>query len=508
MKNENSISKSRFPLKNKTLVAALTATAVLIVLILGFILGLRIYYASRWYPNTWIGDRDVSGMKYEETAELMDYVYDNFQLNIYGRNDGSLTITRDHIDYTTNIRDSVREQFDLQHESFPLFSFTKKKQVDLALNASYDEEKLTEVLANSEIYTGSDSYSVTKPQKAKVVYSKEKQYFVIQEETLGNTLDMERFSDAVKKALDTGHEKLYLTDEEENPRVYVEPEVYSTDSALQQENEAYNSAALRFMIWKIDDEVKETVEPKRISKWITYKNGKISYKKMAIRNWVEKLCLKYKTVGITRTFKNHAGKKIRVSGGDYGWAFDYESMVKQLMKVLKKKIDPAKQEAYKESPGSETKKALTFTKKPKYLNTAYQYNYENKEKDWDTKNFTEISLSAQKVYIWRKGKVVFSCRCISGRPVADRKTRKGAYFIKEHQPHRVLKGDDYETPVDNWVRIMWTGTGFHAAPWQPWSAWTKDMYKTRGSHGCLNLSVEDSAKVYKLTSYREMVFIY
>ena len=105
-------------------------------------------------------------------------------------------------------------------------------------------------------------------------------------------------------------------------------------------------------------------------------------------------------------------------------------------------------------------------------------------------------------------KSAFKCRTISGKPVKDRQTRTGAYFIKEHQTHRILRGDNYATPVNNWVRIMWTGTGFHGAPWQPWSRWSKTLYKSRGSHGCLNLSPSDSKKIYDLTKYREMVFIH
>ncbi|MDY3909606.1 MAG: L,D-transpeptidase family protein [Eubacterium sp.] len=506
--NTSTNTKSSSGIHNRIVKAALIASAVLITLLLGFILGLRIYYNSHWYPNTWIGDRDVSGMKCEESAELMNYVYGNFQLNIYGRDNGSLTITQNQIDYTVDIQDSVQEQFDKQHESFPVFSLGKKKQVDLSLNAVYDTEKLTEILENSEIYAGSNSYDIVKPQNAKVVFSKEKQYLTVQKEITGNTISLNALLGAVENSLETGHEKLDLTDEQKNPDVYEKPQLVSTDPELQKKADVCNVYALRWLTWKIDKDVTETVGPEQIYSWCKYNNGKVSFKKMAIRNWVEKLCLKYKTVGMTRTFKNHAGKKIKVSGGDYGWAFDYEAMVKQLMKVLKKEIDPQLQQAYMENPDKAQKKALTFSKEPPYANTAYRYDYENKANDWDTKNFTEISLSDQKVYVWRKGKVVFSCRCISGRPVPDRQTRKGAYFIKEHQPHRVLKGDDYETPVDNWVRIMWTGTGFHAAPWQPWSSWTKTLYQTRGSHGCLNLSVEDSAKIYKLTTYREMVFIY
>ena len=72
----------------------------------------------------------------------------------------------------------------------------------------------------------------------------------------------------------------------------------------------------------------------------------------------------------------------------------------------------------------------------------------------------------------------------------------------------VLKGENYETPVDSWVRITWSGTGFHAAPWQSWSSWTKDYYKVRGSHGCLNLEPSIAKKIYDMVKYREAVFIH
>lgn len=510
MQKNNMGSKPKgFPgIQSKTGKAVLIASSVLIVLVLAFILGLRIYYSSHWYPNTWIGNRDVSGMSCEESTELMNYVYDNYQLNISGRNNATQTITQGQINYQADIQNSVQEQFDTQHASFPLFSFGRKKQIRLTLNAAYDKQKLSQLLRQSVLYMGSESNPIVKPVDANVVFSKEKQYLVVEEEVRGNTLNLAAFIQAVQTALDTGYEKLDLTDESQNPDVYKKPRIYSTDKMLQEKAAACNAAALRWFTWKIDKNVSESVGPQKIYSWCRYNNGKVTYKKTEIQNWVEKICLKYKTVGITRTFKNHAGKKIKVAGGDYGWAFNYETMLKQLNAFLKKKVNPALQQSYMENPDEKHKKALTVSKKPKFLNTAFQYDYENKANDWDTKNFTEISLSDQKVYVWRHGKVVFKCRTISGRPVPDRETRKGAYFIKEHQPHRVLKGDDYETPVDNWVRIMWTGTGFHAAPWQPWYSWSKTTYLTRGSHGCLNLSVEDSKKIYKLTKYMEMVFIY
>ena len=239
-----------------------------------------------------------------------------------------------------------------------------------------------------------------------------------------------------------------------------------------------------------------------------FKNDKIIYKKTAIENWLEKFCLKYKTVGKTRKVKVHTKKKVKIVGGDYGWQLDYEKIVKQTKKMLKQEIDSSLIDAFIENPSGKNQRAITLKKKAPYLNTAAVMNFDKYPTDYDTKNYIEVSLKDQMVYVFRKGKVAFSCHCITGRPVEGRRTPTGAYFIKEHRTHYTLTGADYSTPVDNWVRITWSGTGFHPATWQSWSRWTNTTYLTRGSHGCINLEPADALKIYQMTKYREFVFIY
>ena len=82
------------------------------------------------------------------------------------------------------------------------------------------------------------------------------------------------------------------------------------------------------------------------------------------------------------------------------------------------------------------------------------------------------------------------------------------FFIKDHARQRVLRGVGYTTLVHYWVRITWTGTGFHQAEWQDWSLWSPTRYKVRGSHGCLNLSPSNAARIYALTKYKQMVFMH
>lgn len=501
-------------LKNrKVLFTIMGATlALAVIIIVGIVLYFHIHYGNRWYKNTYINEVDVSGQTLEESKKTILSKLDEYGLTVTGRDNGKLTIQGDQIDYELKINKKFDQLFETAHKSSPLFS--GKNELEVNYDVSYDEEKLEDIISKADIVTGSDDYTIVKPKSATVKYSSDKLQYECTKEVMGNTIIEDALITAVKDTLSKAETTLDINDTAKKPSkhvvkdIYKAPKVTSDSPELQQQLNLSNNAALRFISWNMGKGVTEQITPAEISSWISCKNGKVKYDWDKVSDWIEAFCLKYKTVGINRKVKMHDGKIVTVKGGDYGWQLDFEKTLKQAKKALKATIDQKLTDAYIENPSEENKAALTSKRKVQYANTAFKKDYENFKNDWDTQNYTEISLSKQKVYVIRNGKVKFSCRTISGRPTPDRATKKGAYFIKEHNLERVLVGEDYRTPVKNWVRITWTGTGFHSATWQPWSRWTKDFYKTRGSHGCLNLSLEDSKKIYELTKYREAVFIY
>ncbi|MDO4166217.1 MAG: L,D-transpeptidase family protein [Eubacteriales bacterium] len=483
---------------------------VLVVFILalaGYLLYLKLYYGNRWYQGTTVNGVDVSGQTLEESKKTMISMHQDYSLHISGRDQGTLTIGGEEIDYQFNIGSDFDKKFEEQHEKLQIFPKESQYKA-VEYDVSYDVEQLTKLVKNSALIQGDSTYTITKPVSAHVEFSKTEQKYTLVEEVLGNKIIVKNLVASIEDVLHQAREEMDLTEEETYPDIYKAPAVFSDDEDLQKELDAYNHAALRYIVWDMGEGVTEQITPVELSEWLQYKNGEMKYDNNAIQEWVEAFCLKYKTVGKDRMITSHTGKKVKIKGGDYGWQLDYEETLKQAKKAVKKEIDTSVTNAYLENPTEENKEALTIRKEVKYANTAFQKDYEDFAVDWDTQNYIEISIKDQMVYVFRKGKVKFSCRCITGRPVEGRMTPTGAYYIKEHRTEYTLTGDDYETPVKNWVRITWTGTGFHPATWQPWSRWTKDLYKTKGSHGCINLSVEDAQKIYDMTSYREAVFIH
>lgn len=490
---------------------------ILIVAILSFaayLLYQKIYYGSRWYQGTIVNDVDLSGQTLEESKETIRSLHQNYVLRISGRDDGSMEIVGEDINYDFGISSDFDALFDRQHEAIQIIP-QKNEYQDIEYTVSYDEKKLKKILQESKLVQGSNDYQIVKPVSAHVEFSQEEQKYVLVEEILGNKLILDDFIEAVDHVLCQARTEMDLTDSD-HVSVYKAPKVLSNDEELQKELQAYNYAALRYIVWNMEDGVQEQITPVELSQWIRYDNGSVKYDNDAIQKWVESFCLKYKTVGRNRKITSHNGKQVEIPGGDYGWQLNYEETLKQAKKAVKVSIDSEAVDAYLENPTEENRKALTLKRKVQYANKAFQMDYLKEgqsgndfyPQDWDTENYTEVCLEHQKVYVFRKGKVKFSCKCITGRPVEGRTTPLGAFFVKEHKEDNVLTGEDYETPVKNWVRITWSGTGFHSATWQPWSRWTKDLYKTKGSHGCVNLSLEDSKKIYDLVPYREAVFIH
>lgn len=490
--------------KRNIILAGSIAAAALVIG--GTIFFQHMNYKNKWYADTTINGIDVSGQTLEASREQLRSRYKDYSLSIRGRDNGALTISGSDIDFVFDFGEEFDAAWKEQHSEFQLFP--KKHNYDISYNVTYDNQKLHTVVQQSELYAGSDEYSIVSPKNASVAYSKKKHQYICKEERLGNTLLLDPFLNVLHQALRHAAVSVSLTEENVESEVYEAPAITSESDILQQRLKLCNYAVVRYITWNLGSGVKEVITPNEISKWIRVGNDKITYKKTKIENWLEKLCLKYKTVGKTRKVKVHTKKIVKIVGGDYGWQLDYEKIVQQTKKMLKEEIDSSLIDAFIENPSGKNQRAITLKKKAPYLNTAAVMNFDKYPTDYDTKNYVEVSLKDQMVYVFRKGKVAFSCRCITGRPEEGRRTPTGAYFIKEHRTHYTLTGADYSTPVDNWVRITWTGTGFHPATWQSWGSWTNTAYLTKGSHGCINLEPADALKIYQMTKYREFCFIY
>ena len=472
--------------------------------------GIHVHYSGRWYPGSRIDQVDVSGMTYEESIQELENRIDSYELTIKGRSDGTMKISGKDIDLALTGEDEIRDIYDKQHESSILTSIFGREDGEADQLISYSRDKIAEAVAESDLVTGNNGYKITKPENATVVYSSGKRSGVVKKEVEGNQLDQKKFTEAVADMVEELETEMDITDTETFPDVYKEPTLREGDDKLKTMQDTYNQYLLHWIQWKMGDNVTETLTPDTIKDCIVVdtKNESVKISQSKLEEWIETFCLKYKTQGIARNFKTHSGKTIQISGGDYGWRLDYDKIVSEVMKELEKSPDKGAMEAYIKNPSDSNAEKLTISLEPVYSHEGYRMDFDNLQNDWDTKNYSEVDLSAQQVYIYRDGKLVFNCKCITGKDVPDRITRTGVYDVKEKKLTKTLVGEDYEVPTKYWTRIMWTGTGYHYSNRSDWGKWSPTYYKTAGSHGCINLTLSDAESVYNLTKIGDPVFIH
>ena len=150
---------------------------------------------------------------------------------------------------------------------------------------------------------------------------------------------------------------------------------------------------------------------------------------------------------------------IQVSGGTYGWKINQAAETEALAAII--------------ASGEST------TREPEYSQKAASHGANDYG---DT--YVEINLTGQHLFFYKEGKLVVESDFVSGNLAKGWGTPAGSYPLAYKQKNAVLKGENYRTPVNYWMPFN-NGIGMHDAKWR--SSFGGAIYKTGGSHGCINL---------------------
>ena len=98
---------------------------------------------------------------------------------------------------------------------------------------------------------------------------------------------------------------------------------------------------------------------------------------------------------------------------------------------------------------------------------------------------------------------------VTGLPTKERMTVKGTHRIYGKAKDRYLGTiavQGYRSHVDFWMPFNWDGQGCHDASWR--NRFGGSIYKSRGSHGCVNMPRAKAAQLYDYVSIGTPVIVY
>lgn len=440
-------------------------------------------FSTHFMPNTHISDIDLTMKTAQDVNSDFEKKIGNYTVKVTG-NGMNLKVKSTDVDLKIDTYGISRDIFERQNPwAWPVEVFVDHDGTD-TLTKYVSADKLSNLL-NKEVEK--INKKGTNPKNAYCDFNKEQNKYVIVGEELGTKLDPDL---VLKKVLVgvMGLQNMVVLDSS----TLLQPKVVSTDERLSEVTTKANKLSSANINVKVGGNQVTSISGADISKWITITpKYKVKFDSDAMNEWLTELAASLSTVGSERKFKRADGKKITVSGGDYGWEIDEESLVKKLATKIKNG-------AVEDLEAPVIQKGTGFSKLG--------------GRDWG-KRYMDVDISEQHARLYGdNGKIIWESDIVTGLPTADRATPEGVYYVKPKGMNVMLVGRDgrgkvmYRTRVTYWMPFEQNAIGFHDATWQ--SAFGGNRYQYAGSHGCVNLSMEKAEKLYDLIKEGDVVVVH
>lgn len=116
--------------------------------------------------------------------------------------------------------------------------------------------------------------------------------------------------------------------------------------------------------------------------------------------------------------------------------------------------------------------------------------------DINAGNYIDINITTQTLTLFQNGVGTYAVPVVTGNVRAGHSTPQGLFSVQYKQLDRTLKGEDYESFVHYWMRIV-NNVGIHDANWR--GSFGGEIYRKNGSHGCINVPPSLMPALYAAT---------
>ena len=411
-------------------------------------------------PGTSVNGLGIADLTVDEAAERIGSFYTkDYTLTIKERGGKQETITGEQIGFSVKLPDGfLQEKLNQQNAGGRVFGPDVDNKYKTDMVSSFQSERLEQSIQALDCITGNGA---TAAADARISDYAEGEAFTVIPEIRGNQVDPEKAAEAIRAAVHTGAMEVDL----EALGCYIEPRIYSGDETLKALCDTMNQCREMEITYIIGEE-SQVLPAAEICSWITgASEGQIQVDREKAGAWIGNLAAQYDTAGKTRQFSTVSGRIAEVTG-PYGWKIDQAAETDALIAMIRS--------------------GQSQTREPQYASTAAVRG----EQDWGS-TYAEVDLTGQHVYLVKDGAVIWDAPCVTGNISKKYDTPPGIFPLTYKQKDKVLRGAkradgtyEYESPVSFWMPFN-GGIGFHDANWR--SSFGGEIYKTGGSHGCINL---------------------
>ena len=472
---------------------------------------LAYHYRDRFLFGTFANGQYITGLTLDEASKLLSETAKVNSLQVISKDkqiyELNLHKFNINLDYSKSLQKLLRNQ-----NSFSfLGNFTSKPKDSIIVpDVSMNDELLLKEVSSWEIFQ-------KKSQKGiKIVYLVDEGYKLL--DTTKDVPDKEQIFNVIKKAIITGKKRVELT---KNNGCYKNLPVSAKMKTVMNTYKKIEKAQSTGIIYKFGDDEqeldsilagaivtqdvvdivskeksksrkgeglfivnnKEVNFPKKIhieNGFAVDDNSNIIISESLLYEQIDGLCGHYTTIDKNRNFRTAFGKIIQTDIGSYGNIIDTDVEFKFIIDSI-----------LKEKKGVHEPKSVIHT-------------FADGNDDIG-QTYVEIDIKGQHLYYYANAQLVMDCEIVTGNEKLKRNTPTGVYYVYSKSRNRYLRGPGYISYVKYWMAV-YKGVGMHDASWR--QDFGNKIYKTSGSHGCINMSTQNAKTLYGIVKIGTPVVIY
>ncbi len=432
-------------------------------------LGLSWYYIGEFSYNTWINGIYCTGKSVNEVNEELKQGYTYDSLTILDNEGNRYSISADVIDYHFDFEESLERYKNLQNPYLWIDNLQGANgEKHILPVVHYDETALEKEVKALPFMKEADA------MRTKVVEIRKTNsgYVLVNERE--NVLNQEKAREVIYAAVDQFEPEADLQKLDCYEDLPIN-EKMKQEIALWPKIQEFQDCKI---VYKMGEEL-IPVDASVVCDWfllddagnfIFDEQGNPVLDEEKPEMFITKLAEEYDTLGGPREFQATRGEVVTVTGGLYGNQLDQKAESAYLLQAFLEK----REEIHT----------------PEYIQKAL---YQGKDDIGDT--YIEIDMTEQMMYYYVKGECVIETPVVTGNTSLRRGTPVGVNFVYAKQTNRILRGEDYASPVKFWIPVK-GAVGIHDASWR--SKYGGEIYKTNGSHGCINTPYDAVKELYEL----------
>lgn len=455
--------------KKKTVSIILICLLVLILLLVVVYFAISFHYKTRFLKNTYINGVLCDEMEVASVVAILDNQNSEYCLEVYGRDPQNPEenvllgeIHADEIDYKEHDSEQVANKF--------LESQNPYKWIYMFTNTSYDYKTVREVRFDAEKVKGLISnWQAWQPEnmkKAENAYIQEPSddaYYTVVEGMKGSELIGETATEAILTAVENGEKTVNL----EEYDCYNGPRITTEDWYLIHYAEKLNM----WLDTKITYDwhgIEICIDRDVIKDWISLKNGRPYLDEEAVKNFLETCSEQNDAYGKQRKFTTTLGEEL-VLPCSYGWLVDKDQELTELLPLLYDGVSTTREPIYSKEG---------YSKGTNELGASY----------------VEIDMSNQHLYLYFENELILESDFVSGCMSNGCYTPEGIFGLTYKTRNAILRGANYASPVKYWMPFN-KNIGMHDASWR--KTYGGEIFMRGGSHGCINLPLENAKQIYE-----------